>query len=255
MNMGQAGATLRALVSRRWWWVTLLALAGMAVFARLGVWQLDRLAERRAENALLAAALTAPPQPLTAVSLPPDPASLQDRAVIVTGEYDLANQMALLVQNWNGMAGIHLITPLVDESGETAVLVDRGWIPDSDASPAQWAKYDETGPISVTGYVALSQTVSRPAGNPVPDNPQQTWYRVDIAAMQPQLPYTLLPVYVIQSPEEGNSEPPLRRARQVELSEGNHFSYAMQWFLFALLLGGGYLIYVNKSAAQARREG
>jgi surfeit locus 1 family protein len=254
MEKEQMGATLRALISRKWWWVTLLVLAGMAIFARLGVWQLDRLAERRAENVVLAEALAASPMALTAVSLPPDPASLQDRAVTVSGTYDLANQMALKVQNWSGLAGIHLIAPLVLEGGETAVLIDRGWIPDSESDPARWAQYDETGPITVTGYVALSQTVSR-AANPIPDSPQQEWYRVDIAAMQPQLSYTLLPVYVIQAPPEaGNSEPPLRPARQVELSEGNHFSYAMQWFLFTLLLGGGYLIYVNKSVAQARRE-
>lgn len=254
MDREQVGATLRALVGRKWWWVTLLVFVGMAVFVRLGIWQLDRLAERRAENAVLAEALAAPPTPLTAVPLPPDLATLKDRAVTVSGVYDLDNQMALLVQNWSGVAGIHLIAPLVTDGGETAVLIDRGWIPDSDSDPAQWAKYDETGPITITGYVALSQVVSR-AANTIPDTPQQAWYRVDVAAMQAQLPYTLLPVYVIQSPpEEGNSEPPLRRPRQVELSEGNHFSYAMQWFLFTLLLGGGYLIYVNKSVAQARRE-
>lgn len=254
MDREQVGATLRALVGRKWWWVTLLVLAGMAVFVRLGIWQLDRLAERRAENAVLAVALAAPPEPLTAVSLPPDLTTLKDRAVTVSGEYDLENQMALLVQNWSGMAGIHLIAPLVLEGGETAVLVDRGWIPDSDSAPAQWAKYDETGPITITGYVALSQVVSR-AANAIPAAPQQAWYRVDVAAMQAQLPYTLLPVYVIQSPpEEGNSQPPLRRARQVELSEGNHLSYAMQWFFFTLLLGSGYLVYVHKSVAKARRE-
>jgi cytochrome oxidase assembly protein ShyY1 len=42
---------LRALVGRRWRWVTLAVLALMLVLARLGLWQLDRLAERRAANA------------------------------------------------------------------------------------------------------------------------------------------------------------------------------------------------------------
>jgi cytochrome oxidase assembly protein ShyY1 len=52
---------LRALVGRRWRWVTLAVLALMLVLARLGIWQLDRLAERRAANAQLAAALSAAP--------------------------------------------------------------------------------------------------------------------------------------------------------------------------------------------------
>jgi surfeit locus 1 family protein len=255
MKKGQIGAVLRALFSRKWGWVTLVVLVGMGIFLRLGIWQLDRLAERRAENVVLAEAMAASPLVLTAVSLPPEPTSLKDRAVVVSGTYDLDQQLALKVQNWNGMAGIHLIAPLVAESGETAVLIDRGWIPDSDAAPDRWAHYDETGPITVAGYVALSQTVSRPAANPIPNQPQREWYRVDVAAIQAQLPYTLLPVYVIQSPPpEGNSQPPLREPRQVALSEGNHFSYALQWFLFSLILAGGYLVYVNKSVSQQAQQ-
>ena len=42
--------TLKMLVGRRWWWVTLLAIAGVAVLIRLGFWQLDRLEQRRAYN-------------------------------------------------------------------------------------------------------------------------------------------------------------------------------------------------------------
>ena len=51
--MGELG---RTLFSRRWWWVTLIVLVLMAVFARLGFWQLDRLEQRRAANAQLIAA-------------------------------------------------------------------------------------------------------------------------------------------------------------------------------------------------------
>ena len=46
--MGELG---RALISRQWWWVTLVVLALMALFARLGIWQLDRLEQRQAANA------------------------------------------------------------------------------------------------------------------------------------------------------------------------------------------------------------
>ncbi len=243
---------LRALISRKWWWVTILVLLGMALFFRLSIWQFDRLQQRRAANAVLAEALAAPPMPLTAVSLPPDPQTLENREVIVSGTYDLENQLALKVQNWNGQAGIHLITPMVLADGATAVLVDRGWIPSSEASPDQWAQFDPTDAISVTGYVALSQTISRlGAAEAVPSEPQTEWYRVDIAAIQAQMPYELLPVYVIQSPPpEGDAAPPFHAPREVDLSEGPHLSYAIQWIFFALLLGGGYLALVNKNLSQ-----
>lgn len=56
--MGELG---RALISRQWWWVTLVVLALMALFARLGIWQLDRLEQRQAANAQLVAALDSTP--------------------------------------------------------------------------------------------------------------------------------------------------------------------------------------------------
>ena len=128
--MKQLQLLARALFSRKWWWVTLVVLLLMAVFLRLSVWQMARLQERRTANALLEQALAAPPLPLTAVSLPINPQSLENYNVLVSGSYDFDNQVALIVQNWNGQAGIHLIAPLVAVDGQTAVLIDRGWIPD-----------------------------------------------------------------------------------------------------------------------------
>ncbi len=42
---------LRAMFSSRWFLTTLLVLAGGALCVRLGIWQLDRLEQRRAFNA------------------------------------------------------------------------------------------------------------------------------------------------------------------------------------------------------------
>jgi surfeit locus 1 family protein len=238
---------IKTLFGRKWWWLTLLVLALMAVLARLGLWQLDRLEERRAQNVALAAALDAQPITLPETAISGDLQAWKDRLVLAEGEYDLDNQLALIVQNWQGMAGLHLITPLVLAGGETAVLVDRGWIPDEEQSPEFWSQYDERGPVSVAGYIALSQIISRGTAVSAPSGPRQEWYRVDIAAIQPQMPYELLPVYVVQSPPAaGNTELPYNEPRNVEISEGNHMSYALQWFIFSLGLGIAYVIYVNK---------
>ena len=42
----------------------MLAMVLAAVFIRLGVWQLDRLAQRRARNAAIARRLAQPPEPI-----------------------------------------------------------------------------------------------------------------------------------------------------------------------------------------------
>ena len=51
---------LERMVSRQWWKTTLLVLAAVLVMVRLGIWQLDRLAQRKAFNARVGAQLTEP---------------------------------------------------------------------------------------------------------------------------------------------------------------------------------------------------
>ena len=243
--MKQANQLIRTLFNRKWWWVTILVIVLMAVLARLGIWQLDRLRERRANNQVVAAALAASPIDLSESTLPADLSSVRDRRVTAMGKYDLENQLVLKVQNWNGRAGVNLVTPLLLEDDRRAVLVDRGWIPEAENNPVDRAKYDISERVTVEGYAALSQTLS--GGKViVPEEPQTEWYRVDIAAIQAQLPYELLPIYVLQAP--GDEEAlPYRRQQEIDLSEGPHLGYALQWFTFSIGLGIAYVIYVRKS--------
>ncbi len=232
-------ARLLALFSRRWLPSTLLVLLGMVVLVRLGFWQLDRLEQRRDRNAQLAAQLAQSPLELTgAAALPADVTGLKNRRIVARGEFDFEHQIGLKAQTWRGEPGIHLVTPLRLASGE-AVLVDRGWIPVDESAPEQWPRFDEAGPVTVTGHIRLSETL--PNSQP-PAGPQQEWYRVDIEAIAPQLPYPILPMYVQQLPPEANNAAyPARLTPEVDLSEGPHLGYAVQWFLFALILGGGYI--------------
>ncbi len=242
-EVNQVKQLVRALFSRKWWWVTLLVIALMMVLARLGFWQLDRLSERRENNRILAAALAASPVNL-AEALPADLSTLKDRQVIVTGEYDFENQLILKVQNWEGQAGVDLVTPLVLQDGESVVLVDRGWIPEAQNNAPGLAQYNIPGQVTVEGYAALSQELSG-RETVIPEEPQSEWYRIDIAAIQAQMPYDLLPIYVREAPGDGR-ELPYRREQEVDLSEGPHLGYALQWFTFSLGLGIAYIIYIHK---------
>jgi surfeit locus 1 family protein len=237
------------LFGRQWLISTLVVLAGMAVLARLGIWQLDRLEQRRARNVELRQALEATPLDLAAYQMPASTDELKNRDVVVRGKFDYSQQVYLKLQSWNGRPGGHLVTPLVIEGGETAVLVDRGWIPDSDAAVENWSKYKESSIATINGYIGLTQTLDAPeAGGNQPAMPQLEWYRIDVEAIAAQMSYPLLPFYVVQRPlPNGNTEPPFRSEREIDLSEGPHLGYAIQWFIFALMLGGAYMVYVNKS--------
>lgn len=239
------------LVSRQWRWATLVVIIGVIFLARLGFWQLDRLEQRRLFNAEKAQQLAQPSFLLTSQGLPGEPADWRNRQVTVRGEYDFSQQVVLLAQNWQGRPGVHLVTPLRIEGSDQAVLVNRGWIPNREATVENLASFDEPGLAHVTGTIQTSQRLPRTAVQTEATavvEPQREWYRVDIPAIQAQMPYELMPFYVLQEPAlNGSSDLPYRIPTENDLSEGSHLSYALQWFAFALMLGVGYLVFVSKN--------
>jgi surfeit locus 1 family protein len=77
--------------------------------------------------------------------------------------------------------------------------------------------------------------------------PQAEWYRIDIPAIQGQMPYRLEGAYLEMLPEAGRAYDALPiRSEPLALDEGNHLSYAIQWFTFAAVLGFGYIMLVRQ---------
>ena len=247
-------STVKALFSRKWMAPTIVVFLGILLLLRLGIWQLDRLEQRRAANVDLIAALESPPIDLNDELLVMDLAALENREVVVSGVYDLDEQIILKIQNWGGRAGVHLITPLLIDGLDTAVLVDRGWVPQSDVDNGEISKYDVTESVRLDGYIALSQIISRNEGKVQPTGPQSEMYRVDVAAIQPQLDYETAPFYLIESPSATDDELPFNEARDVEVTEGSHLSYALQWFSFSSMLAVIYLVYVHRSLKKGQPD-
>jgi surfeit locus 1 family protein len=237
---------LKKMFSRAWLLTTLLVFIGSAICVRLGIWQLDRLKQRRAFNAQVISMRAAEILNLNQ-NLPTDISSMEWRAVTVTGKYDFENQVALRNQYNGDQYGYHLITPLRFGNG-TAVLVDRGWIPaDGNATPKDWRKYDESGLITVTGQIRLGQ--EKPAFGGVADEGTghlDVWNNLNIVRISGQSPYPILPVYIQPNEIENDSVPPIPFQPVVELTEGSHFGYALQWFAFATILFVGYPFFLRK---------
>ena len=87
----------------------------------------------------------------------------------------------------------------------------------------------------------------------VPDptlTPGQTrlnfWNIVNLERIEKQVPYPLLDIFVQPDPNPQDTEPPIPFQPDIELTEGSHFGYAMQWFTFATILVMGYPIYLRK---------
>lgn len=254
---GFARGTWEALprtVSRKWWWATLLIIAGMAFLARLGFWQLDRLQERRAFNAMVAERWQQTPFDLQHEALPANLEEMGYRRVEVgNGYFDYANQIALSNQpGRNGEVGIQVVTPYVLDDGR-AVLVSRGWVPDYLADEANWANLEEEAG-STDVVVGLLQRSQELEGALPPATAQKAWYTLNIPQIQRQMPYELLPVFILQLPDaaQGVEEYPLR-SEPIALDEGSHFSYAIQWFMFAAILGFGYIQLIRWQEERSHR--
>jgi surfeit locus 1 family protein len=236
---------IKKMFSRSWLVTTLLVFLGTAICARLGIWQLDRLEQRRAFNTQVQTRRAMELLNLNQ-SQPADISTMEWRAVTITGKYDFENQVGLRNQYNGDQYGYHLITPLLFSDG--AVLVDRGWIPaDGNAAPKDWRKYDEPGQVTVKGQIRLGQ--EKPAFGGVADAEAghlDVWNNLNIVRIAEQSPYSILPVYVQPNQIENDSTPPIPFQPEVELTEGPHFGYALQWFAFATILFVGYPFFLRK---------
>ncbi len=243
--------------SVRWILTTLLAIAGVAVLARLGIWQLDRLAERRVFNERVLSQLQASPLDLNqAENQAADLYNMEYRSVSVSGEYDFSQEVLLRNQALDGQLGFHVLTPLRIANSDRAVLVDRGWIPFDQSAPDLRAQYQEPGMVVVNGVIRRPQ--SKPDFGGIPDPPLadgetrlDAWNIVNLERIQLQVDLPLLPAYIVQSPDPGWSGLPARQQVLPEITEGSHFGYALQWFTFASILALGYPFFVRRQLRQS----
>lgn len=229
----------RRLFQPRWLLAHAIVALVAVLFVSLGLWQLNRLAERRAQNEIGLSRIEAPPAPLEGLGVgSSDLDSLEYRRVTATGVYDASHEVLIRSQVHRGTAGYHVITPLVGERGQ-AVLVNRGWVPlTMDEAPVAEAP-PPAGEVTVEGWVALSQT--RPAFGPEdPSDGRLTVVsRVDIDRIQAQTPFPLQRVYLVRADEEG-AELPIPVSPPGFDEEGPHLGYAIQWFGFAVVEVVGY---------------
>lgn len=210
---------------------------------RLGFWQLSRRGERRTENQRVAHLLSLPPIELPGEIIIPE--DWEYRTVSVFGKFDSQESVLLRNRAHRDQSGGHLISPLIIAETETSILVDRGWIPHTQFLAEEIAAYELSGGFEITGVLRLS--VSEPAFSLLADptlepgaDPLKEWRVLSVERIQEQIPYTLYPMFLEMT--DSNPAPgsyPIPNA-VVDLSDGPHLSYAIQWFSFAAIaiIGG-----------------
>lgn len=227
---------------------TVLALAVALVCARLGIWQLDRLEQRKQSNAAVAERLAG--ATVTLWDVPQDTTGLLFRTVQIEGRYDVARTIVLRGRAHEGMPGVHVLTPLRLPDG-SAVLVNRGWVPSPDAATVDLAALPTPASGQVTG-IALPFHAD---GVAVADENsfRVTWTILDLAALRRQFPYALASFYVQALPADTGEATFPRPLPAPELDNGPHLGYAVQWFAFATIaLVGWFTLVLRRSAPRPR---
>lgn len=202
-------------------------LACAALFVRLGVWQLSRLKEKRAFNAVLAARLDAAPTDVT--TLPQDTALGHYRRVWASGRLLYDREVAYAGRTHEGSPGVDFLTPMRIAGRDTVVMINRGWAYSADAASIDHARWKEQDSTRVSGYAETFPGKERGAV-------AGRVHALDRAAIQAMVGLPVAPYVVVQTSDsvEHADSIPVRLAMPV-LDEGPHQSYAIQWFSFALV--------------------
>jgi cytochrome oxidase assembly protein ShyY1 len=224
--------------ARRWRRPTafawLLTAFGMAAFIGLGVWQLDRAAQKRRLFAAFAAAADTPALDLAQAR--PDDASRYPH-VRVRGHYLRERGYWLDEQANRGRLGVHEIGVFAPDGATDLLLVDRGWVEWNHAPGTTPAAPElPTGEVSLTGlYAPFPGGGLRIGGNALPAQkvwPKLTLY-LDAGPIAADLRRPLLPRMLLldAAPASGF----VREWKPDVMPPERHQGYAVQWFAFAVV--------------------
>ena len=244
------------------WIVSHLLVAGLLVATvNMGFWQLRRLDGRQAHNALVAARADEPVLPLaevlSSIAAGVDPDDLRFVQVTVTGVWDADREVHLANRSQDGVPGVHAVSLLLidgttlgagSNAGPTGgLVVDRGFVPrpvQLEGDRGVWAP--EAGEVALTGSLDLFRAGERGHGGEVD--------RIDREALETRWETTLAPLWLRVAEPTGSGTWPAP-APVVELGDGPHRSYAVQWFVFSVIGILGYpLVLVRLTSGSGGRS-
>jgi len=251
----------------RWLGLHLVAVLAFAVCMGAGYWQFVRAQEPDRSEVATPAQELAEAAPLEQVTEPGAYMPEQDGNTAVTAEGSYADTPPLRAPGLSagGEPGYYVIAPLLTAE-DTAVVVNRGWIPRADGEDGVPDGLPEPpeGEVEVTGWLQPPQKDEEgysPIG--VPDG--------HIARIAPSLlvntwPYRLYEGYIVlgeQRPADTAAEgaavgmepaPPPRPEEKISWNWRN-VSYAAQWGVFGAAVVVFWVSLIRRELEDARAEG
>ena len=241
----------RFLASTRWLGWFLMVCVFAAACAGLGNWQMTRLDEARADNGLVEANYDAVPVPFSDTAGSFETLDEADTwlPVALRGEYLTADTTIVRNRPLSGAPGYEVLVPFRTESG-AIVAINRGWLPIGNETAGR----PDAVPAPPRGTVDVVARLK--AGEPDVQRtaPEGQLASIELTELERVLGYDIAKgaFGVLAAEEPAPADAPTALPRP-EVDEGNHLSYSLQWFAFAVLgfIGLGY---AAKQQARINRE-
>ncbi len=195
-------------------------IAGCAILVMLGIWQVNRLAEKEAMLARIEAQIVADPVPL--FSGPLEEYQAVSAEGTITGE-----EAHVLTSIRNRGAAFRIVS--VFETGGRRVLLDRGIV---DSADKDAARPQVTARI-VGNYRNVEETDSF---TPEPDLANRYWFARDVPAMAAALDAE--PILIVLRATSETDPPATPMPVGTEGIPNDHLNYAITWFSLALAWAG-----------------
>jgi len=228
-----------------------LTLIGIALFVRLGVWQLDRGNAAQALLAAFTAAPNAPLEPFAPIAAAP-PAGRYPH-VAVRGRFVAGREYLRDEQLRDERLGVEAYAPFAPAGQAALLLVDRGWIAWSHAPGSQpQVPALADGEVELRGiYAPFPGSGLRVGGNRLVL--QDAWPKLTLAIdrdeiaadlRQPVLPRVLL----LDAGTRGDDAATAfdRRWTPKLMPPERHRAYAFQWFAFAFAAAALFALWIRK---------
>jgi surfeit locus 1 family protein len=198
-------------------------------FLALGVWQIDRGLDKRAEQRAFKSQAGF-------AAWSDDMAVRSFQKLKATGHFDNDHQFLLENIIINGRYGYYVLTPLVIAADEPVLMVNRGWLEKS-AEDIDFAAIALDDPlVTVRGRAGSLPRAGYRMGDaitPGADWPQRAVYPT-LDELAAAIGRSVQPFVLLLDPEDDYGF--FRHWVPEEMGPGRHYAYALQWFAMGVVL-------------------
>ncbi len=210
------------------------ALVVAAIGVALGQWQ-----DRRADQKIARQAHHDAKQAEAPVRIGPNPvaaSALEDRRVLVSGEFEREWPLYLENRPYNGRAGFYVLMPLRISASTRYVLVERGWVARDMADRNRLPAYNTPrGTVTVQGNAKASLGHVMQLGSPPALARNAIVQNIEVAQVAQATGLEFQPFIIEQTGSSADAGDDLVRDwPKPSMGVEKHQGYAFQWYGLAV---------------------